>query len=133
MKELIREEIKEVEKYINTLKDVDKYKYYFTSIELGEPLRAWLDGGYYIDLAIEDNKYWIGVAKIYDKPCGFSFVALLKKLAKEYKEIWQWCYVENKEAMKFHSLLENKLECERYIEDGISVIVMKGANNGKRW
>ena len=32
MKELTREEIKEVEKYISTLKDVDKYKYYFTDI-----------------------------------------------------------------------------------------------------
>ena len=133
MKELTREEIKEVEKYMNTLKDVDKYKYYFTSIELGEPLRAWLDGGYYIDLAIEDNKYWVGVAKIYDKPCGFSFIALLKKLAEEYKEIWQWCYVKNTKAMKFHNLLERKMNCKRIIENGISIVVMKGANNGKRW
>lgn len=132
MKELTREEIKEIEKYINTLKDVDKYKYYFTDIELGEPLRAWLDGGYYITLTKDECKYWIGVIKIFDKACGFSFIALLKKLVKEYKEIRQWCYIQNKKSMKFHALLEKKMRCKRYIKDDISIIVMKGANDGKR-
>ena len=133
MKELTKIEIERIEQYLIELKGKEEYKYYFTDIETEKPLRAWLDGGYYITLTKDECKYWIGVIKIFDKACGFSFIALLKKLVKEYKEIRQWCYIQNKKSMKFHVLLEKKMRCKRYIKDDISIIVMKGASDGKRW
>lgn len=129
IRELTREEIREKEAYIKTLEDKEEYKYYFTEEEAKEPLRAWVDGGYYADLTEFDGVYAVGVIKLYDEPCGFGFMALVRKLVQEYGRIFLWCYLENKESMRFHKLLERKLSAKRITKDGVSVVMLERSEN----
>lgn len=50
MRELTKREIEEKEEYIKTLRGKEEYKFYFSDESLNMPVRAWMDGGYYIDL-----------------------------------------------------------------------------------
>lgn len=125
IRELSREEIKGKEAYIESLRGQEKYRFYFSQEEVNEPERAWVDGGYYIDLTKYNGDYYLGVIKLSEEPCGFGFIALIRKLLKEYREILLWCYRENKESMKFHRLLCKKFKVKRYMNEQVSLVIVR--------
>lgn len=125
MKELTRAEIQAREEEIEKLRGIEQYKYYFTD-EKVEPMGAWEDGGYYVDLTEYEGVHYVGVIKLGKEPCGFSFLPLLRSLANEYGRIALWCDTKNKKSMRFHELLEKKLKAKRAIAHGTSVILIEG-------
>lgn len=125
IRELSREEIKEKEAYIESLRGEEEYRYYFTE-ESKEPTRAWQSAGYYVDLTEYDGHYYLGVIKLESGEVkGFEFIALIRKLLNEYRRIFLWCHIKNKKSMRFHEMLEKKLKAKRAIKENFSVIMLE--------
>ncbi|MDK4481529.1 hypothetical protein MWG07_10030 [Fusobacterium necrophorum] len=126
MRELSRNEIQATERQIQALRGQEAYKYYFADdLQYKEPLRAWKDGGYYIDLTVYDGFYYLGVIKLEEEANGFGFIALIRELLKEYKMLVQWCFLENEKATRFHDILERKMGGIRIVKNNVSTIILR--------
>lgn len=107
------DEINDILEKIEVLSKDEYYKYYFD--ENGEdnyPHSAYLvDEQYYIDFTYYDDNCFMGVINLNKNQTKNSIYNVLKLLdmkLKEYKVIWQWCFLENKTALKFHNFLKRK-------------------------
>ena len=123
IKELNKQEIIEIEKEINKLKNNEYYNFYFSeNEEKNFPDKCFLVNKiYYIDFTIYDNECYMGVInlspnKIHLKENAlFEVIKILKEQLKFYKKIYLWCYIENNIAFRFHKLLINKLNAKQEI------------------
>jgi hypothetical protein len=123
IKELNKQEIIEIEKKINKLKNNEYYNFYFSEDEEKNfPDKGFLVNKiYYIDFTIYDNKCYMGVINLspnnihLKENALFEVIKILKEQLKFYKKIYLWCYIENNIAFRFHKLLINKLNAKQEI------------------
>lgn len=123
IKELNKQEIIEIEKKINKLKNNEYYNFYFSEDEEKNfPDKSFLVNKiYYIDFTIYDNKCYMGVINLspnnihLKENALFEVIKILKEQLKFYKKIYLWCYIENNIAFRFHKLLINKLNAKQEI------------------
>ena len=123
IKELNKQEIIEIEKKINKLKNNKYYNFYFSEDEEKNfPDKGFLVNKiYYIDFTIYNNKCYMGVINLspnnihLKENALFEVIKILKEQLKFYKKIYLWCYIENNIAFRFHKLLINKLNAKQEI------------------
>lgn len=123
IKELNKQEIIEIEKKINKLKNNEYYNFYFSEDEEKNfPDKGFLVNKiYYIDFTIYNNKCYMGVINLspnnihLKENALFEVIKILKEQLKFYKKIYLWCYIENNIAFRFHKLLINKLNAKQEI------------------
>lgn len=127
IKKLNKNEIEDIQKKINELKDDDYYKNYFVEGEEENfPDSAFLiDDIYYIDFTYYSGACYMGVINLEKNVTKDSFYKLMKlfnERLEHYKIIMMWCKTENEIAMKFHEYLKKRYKYKRYLAENKSVL-----------
>lgn len=127
IRELNKQEIREIEDYIQTLKNKKEYKNYFYGAEKqGYSDRGFiLDESYYCDLEIINDIPFLGMFKLKDgslKP----IIQLFKNILSEYSVIGLWRTVENLQVKKLHEHIKKRYpQALEIIKNNIVVIVIR--------
>lgn len=128
IKKLNKEEINDISRKIEALRNDDYYKFYFNDeVEENFPLCAYLlDDSYYVDFTVYENDVFMGVInlnkEIRSENILYDVIKIFNTKLKEYKVIWQWCFLENKTSLKFHNYLKKKYKNVYYKGDKYSII-----------
>ena len=137
IEELNKEQLIEIEKQINKLRNNEYYNFYFSEDEEKNlPDKCFLVNKiYYIDFTIYDNECYMGVINLSPNSTHlrekaiFEVIKVLKEQLKYYKKIYLWCYIENDIAFRFHKLLIKKLNAKhKIIEKKYSLIEVNYEN-----
>lgn len=127
IKKLEIEEIKNIMKEIEELKNNDYYKFYFDETSENFPDEAYMINGYYVDFTFYHGVCFMGVIRLGDKVIlgYYELMKLIKNRIKKYKTIYLWSYLENKLSIRFHLILINKFGATQKIVKNISLIELR--------
>ena len=114
MRELTQEEIREFEKRIEELRNVEEYKYFFTE-EKTEFDKVFELDGYYATVSVADNIPNLGIIKLGNGSLN-GIIQVFRKLIKEYGVVIIWRYEDNKKLEKIHNRIKNKFEIVKEIK-----------------
>lgn len=130
IKELSKSEIKEFEKRVEELRNIDEYKYFFTEEESKFDRVFDLDG-YFATVNVYQDIPCLGVIKLENKGSLNSIIQIFRKLMKEYKLVVIWRYEDNKKLEKLHNRIKNKFEFFEEIKEKNKVIIIVGG--AEKW
>lgn len=128
IKELNKNEIDEVLKRIDKLRNNEYYKHYF---EEGEdenyPDKAYLiNEKYYVDFTFYDEKCFMGVLNLEpfsNKSLAFyEVLKLFNERLKHYKKIHLWCKLENEVSYRFHKFLKKRYRNKHILNERFSIL-----------
>lgn len=121
------EEIKNIMEEIQKLRNNEYYKYYFDGTVENFPDEAYMINDYYIDFTYYNGLCFMGAIKLKNNPevSYYKFFNLVRNRLKEYKIIYQWAFLENKPAIKFHKILVNKFGARQKVIKNISLIELR--------
>lgn len=130
MRELTQEEIRDFEKKIEELRNVEEYKYFFTEEKIKFDKVFGL-GGYYATVSLEENIPNLGIIKLGSGSLN-GIIQIFRKLIKEYGVVIIWRYEDNKKLEKIHNRIKNKFSFSKEIkEKNIIIIIVGGVENGR--
>lgn len=109
MEELKGDEFDKACEFIESLRDSSYHSLYFSIDSYDKPFRIWKSGEHYFSLFEIEGLYFLGVLNgSAKKSVLFPYYSLLRKLAREYGTIFQWCYKENKKSLRIFDYLVEK-------------------------
>ena len=131
MRELTQEEIREFEKKVEELRNVEEYQHFFTEEKIEFDKVFELDG-YYATVSVADNIPNLGIIKLGNGSLN-GIIQVFRKLIKEYGIVIIWRYEDNKKLEKTHNRIKNKFSFSKEIkEKNIIIIIVGGVENGKQ-
>lgn len=128
IRELNKHEIREIEDYIQTLKNEKEYKNYFYGAEKQDYSdRGFiLDESYYCDLEIVNNIPFLGMFKLNKEGSLKSIIQLFKNILSEYGVIGLWRTTENLQVKKLHEHIKKRYpQALEIIKNGVVVVIIR--------